>query len=79
MQWLRDGLQSIELLAVERHQEKAGYDSAGVYFVPAFTGLGAPYWDQYARGAIAGTLAERRSIISLKLQSNLSLSNRQMF
>ena len=55
VQWLRDGLMSIESsAAIERHQKKANYDSDGVYFVPAFTGLGAPYWDQYARGAIMG-------------------------
>ena len=61
VQWLRDGLQFIESSsAVERHQSKANWrvDSAGVYFVPAFTGLGAPYWDQYARGAIMGVTKE---------------------
>ncbi len=54
VQWLRDGLgiiddsHAIEALAASVH------DSAGVYFVPALTGLGAPYWDPYARGAIFG-------------------------
>lgn len=54
VQWLRDGLkiirssQEIEALAMQ------AADNGGVYFVPALTGLGAPYWDQYARGAIVG-------------------------
>jgi glycerol kinase len=54
IQWLRDGLGLIrESSEVE---ELAGTvpDNGGVYFVPAFTGLGAPYWDPYARGMIAG-------------------------
>jgi glycerol kinase len=54
VQWLRDGLgiiksaRDIEQLAASVH------DSGGVYLVPAFAGLGAPHWDQYARGSIAG-------------------------
>jgi len=54
VQWLRDGL---GLIKDSREVEKlAGTveDNGGVYFVPAFTGLGAPYWDPYARGMIAG-------------------------
>ncbi|EJW99909.1 glycerol kinase, partial [gut metagenome] len=39
-------------------------DNAGVYFVPALTGLGAPYWDQYAKGTICGlTRGQRRLIL----------------
>jgi glycerol kinase len=54
VQWLRDGLGIIERAAdVELLAREAG-DSAGCYFVPAFTGLGAPYWDPYARGTITG-------------------------
>jgi glycerol kinase len=54
VQWLRDGLQLIESSAgVETLAAKAP-DNDGVYFVPALTGLGAPYWDPYARGAIFG-------------------------
>jgi len=54
VQWLKDGLgiiktsKEIEVLATEVE------DNGGVYFVPALTGLGAPYWDQYARGTIVG-------------------------
>jgi glycerol kinase len=54
VQWLRDGLRAIQTSAdVERLMEKVP-DSAGVYFVPAFVGLGAPYWDPYARGLVIG-------------------------
>jgi glycerol kinase len=54
IQWLRDGLGLIKKSAdVERLAESVE-DNGGVYFVPAFTGLGAPHWDQYARGMIAG-------------------------
>lgn len=54
IQWLRDGLGLIKKSAdVEKLAEKVE-DNGGVYFVPAFTGLGAPHWDQYARGMIAG-------------------------
>ena len=54
VQWLRDGLRVIEN-APETEALAAGLaDSAGVYLVPAFTGLGAPHWDPDARGAIFG-------------------------
>lgn len=54
VQWLRDGLGIIHRSAdVEALAAKAG-DNGGVYFVPAFTGLGAPYWNQHARGIIVG-------------------------
>ena len=54
VQWLRDGLQIIrDAPEVEALARKVD-DNGGVYLVPAFTGLGAPHWDQYARGTIAG-------------------------
>jgi glycerol kinase len=54
IQWLRDGLGLIENSSdVESLAASVG-DNGGVYFVPAFTGLGAPHWDPYARGMIAG-------------------------
>lgn len=54
VQWLRDGLKIIERSAdVERLASQVS-DSDGVYFVPAFVGLGTPYWDPYARGTIIG-------------------------
>lgn len=54
VQWLRDGLGIIhDSKEIEALAEKVT-DNGGVYLVPAFTGLGAPYWDQYARGTIIG-------------------------
>ena len=54
IQWLRDGLGLIHESADVEKLAKSVDDNGGVYFVPAFTGLGAPHWDQYARGIIAG-------------------------
>jgi glycerol kinase len=57
VQWLRDGLQIIQTAAETEALASSVVDSAGVYFVPAFVGLGAPHWDMYARGAILGLTA----------------------
>lgn len=54
IQWLRDGIGLIPNAPVTEQMAKSVSDNGGVYFVPALTGLGAPYWDQYARGAIIG-------------------------
>ena len=54
VQWLRDGLKAIERSADVQALARSVPDSGGVVFVPAFTGLGAPYWDAEARGAIVG-------------------------
>jgi len=54
IQWLRDSLQLINEAGESEHYAANVADSHGVYFVPAFTGLGAPYWDMNARGAILG-------------------------
>lgn len=54
IQWLRDGLGIIHNSAESETLSASVKDNGGVYFVPALTGLGAPYWDQYARGAIFG-------------------------
>ncbi|MBQ6655371.1 MAG: glycerol kinase GlpK [Erysipelotrichaceae bacterium] len=54
IQWLRDGLKLISRASESREIAESLKDSDGVYVVPAFTGLGAPYWDQHARGAIFG-------------------------
>ncbi len=54
IQWLRDGLNVIKQAAESSKIAKSIPDSAGVYFVPALVGLGAPYWDQNARGSIYG-------------------------
>ena len=54
IQWLRDELHLIETAADSEYLAKRVPDTNGCYVVPAFTGLGAPYWDAYARGAIVG-------------------------
>ena len=54
VQWLRDGLGIIKSAADIEALAASVPDTGGVYLVPAFAGLGAPYWDQYARGAISG-------------------------
>ena len=54
IQWLRDQLRFIESAADSEYMAQKVKDTGGCYVVPAFTGLGAPYWDAYARGAILG-------------------------
>ena len=54
VQWLRDELQIISDAAESEQLARSVPDNGGVYFVPAFVGLGAPYWDMYARGTIIG-------------------------
>ena len=54
IQWLRDELKLIDKASDSDEISSSVTDSNGMYIVPAFTGLGAPYWDQYARGSIFG-------------------------
>ncbi len=54
MQWLRDGLGLVSSAAESQAIAESVKDTNGVYLVPAFAGLGAPYWDMYARGGILG-------------------------
>lgn len=54
IQWLRDELKIIESAADSEYMANKVKDTNGCYVVPAFTGLGAPHWDQYARGTIVG-------------------------
>ena len=54
VQWLRDGLDIIDDAAESETLARTVDDTEGVYVVPAFTGLGSPYWDPYARGTIVG-------------------------
>lgn len=54
VQWLRDGLKLIQQASEINDLAASVEDNGGVYFVPALTGLGAPYWDQYARGTLLG-------------------------
>ena len=71
VQWLRDEMQLIHS-AAESETVAASIDSTdGVYVVPAFVGLGAPYWDQYARGAVVGLTrgSGRAQIVRATLES----------
>ena len=71
VQWLRDELHMITESADTEYFAMKVKDSAGVYVVPAFAGLGAPHWDMYARGAILGLTrgAGRNHIIRAALES----------
>ena len=54
IQWLRDEMRLIDSAEDSEYMAKKVKDTNGCYVVPAFTGLGAPHWDQYARGTIVG-------------------------
>ena len=54
IQWLRDELHLLEDARDSEYMAQKVNDTNGCYVVPAFTGLGAPHWDQYARGTIVG-------------------------
>lgn len=54
VQWLRDSMRMIRSASQSQQYCEAVEDTAGVYLVPAFAGLGAPYWNQYARGTVVG-------------------------
>ena len=54
IQWLRDELKLIHSAEESEYMANKVEDTNGVYLVPAFTGMGAPYWDMYARGTIVG-------------------------
>ena len=71
VQWLRDELKLIDNAAQSADLAAAVPDTNGVYVVPAFVGLGAPYWDMYARGSIVGLTrgANRNHIVRATLES----------
>lgn len=71
VQWLRDELGLIRHAAESEVLAKSVPDANGCYVVPAFVGLGAPYWDQYARGAIVGLTrgVNRNHIVRATLES----------
>ncbi len=71
IQWLRDEMKLIDSAAQSEDCANAVSDSAGVYIVPAFSGLGAPYWDMYARGTICGLTrgAGKNHIVRAGLES----------
>ena len=71
LQWLRDELQLIQYAAESEAMALAIPDTGGVYFVPAFVGLGAPHWDAYARGSIFGITrgTNRNHLVRAALES----------
>ncbi|MFU0832657.1 MAG: glycerol kinase GlpK [Oscillospiraceae bacterium] len=71
IQWLRDQLKLIDSSPDSEYMAQKVKDTNGVYVVPAFTGLGAPYWDQYARGVIVGLTrgANKYHLIRATLES----------
>ena len=71
IQWLRDELRLIDNAAQSEELANAVPDTHGTYVVPAFVGLGAPYWDMYARGAIVGLTrgTNRNHIVRATLES----------
>lgn len=71
IQWLRDELKILDNAAESEKHARMVEDTAGAYVVPAFTGLGAPYWDSYARGAIMGLTrgVNKNHIIRAALES----------
>ena len=71
IQWLRDEMHLIDSVADSEYMAKKVSDTNGCYVVPAFTGLGAPHWDPYARGAIVGITrgVNRYHIIRATLES----------
>jgi glycerol kinase len=71
VQWLRDNLKIISSAAETETLAQEVEDSGGAYFVPAFSGLFAPYWDMYARGAIVGLTryVDRRHLVRATLEA----------
>ncbi len=71
IQWLRDGMRIIKSAEVSDEYAKRVEDTKGVYIVPAFAGMGAPYWDPYARGTIVGITRgfEKEHFIRATLES----------
>jgi glycerol kinase len=80
IQWLRDELKIIETAHQADIEAEKVDDTGGVYVVPAFTGLGAPYWDMYARGLIIGITrgTKREHIIRATLES-IAYQSRDVF
>lgn len=79
IQWLRDELRMIENAAETEKIALSVPDSAGVYVVPAFVGLGAPYWDMYARGAILGlTRGSRKEHIVRAVLESIAYQTRDV-
>ena len=73
IQWLRDEMRFLEESRDAEYYAQKAADTGGVYLVPAFTGLGAPYWDMYARGCLIGlTRGTRREHIIRAAQESIA-------
>ncbi len=73
IQWLRDEMRFFSESSDAEYMAQKVKDTAGVYLVPAFTGLGAPYWDMYARGCLVGlTRGTRREHIIRAAQESIA-------
>ncbi|MBL7575877.1 glycerol kinase [Peptoniphilus asaccharolyticus DSM 20463] len=77
IQWLRDDLKLIDSAEDSEYLANKVSDTEGCYVVPAFTGLGAPYWNQYARGTICGLTrsVKKAHLVRATLESMAYLSN----
>jgi glycerol kinase len=71
LQWLRDEVKLLDHAAESEKMAESVADTGGVYFVPAFVGLGAPHWDAYARGTIVGITrgTNRHHLVRAALES----------
>lgn len=79
VQWLRDGLGLLETSAESESLASEVEDNGGVYLVPAFSGLGAPYWDMYARGTIVGlTRATTKSHVARAALESIAYQTRDI-
>ena len=79
VQWLRDELGIISTSAESESVAAQVEDNGGVYFVPAFSGLGTPYWDMYARGTIVGlTRGANRSHITRAALESIAYQTRDL-
>jgi glycerol kinase len=80
IQWLRDGLQLIETAQQVEALAASVADTQDVYLVPAFAGLGAPYWDGHARGALVGlTRGANRAHIARAALESIALQSADVF
>lgn len=80
IQWLRDSLQLIESAPEADRLAESVPDAGGAFFVPAFTGLGAPHWDMYARGAILGlTRGTTRAHMARAVLESIAYQSKDVF
>ncbi len=80
IQWLRDGLRVVESAQEADRLAESVPDSGGAFFVPAFTGLGAPWWDMYARGTLTGlTRGTTKEHLVRAVLESIAYQSREVF